>query len=129
MAGRIDPPSSLTSMSLADVVEKARVEDFYLIRQAGRPVACLFGHAEADCYEVGKLAVAESLRRQGLARCLIDTAAAHAKGLGHDCLQLYARVELDENQQAYDRMGFARHCDFTHSGFAHPTAVVFRRPL
>ena len=129
MDGRIDPPSSLTTMTLADVTAKAAREDLFLIRQDGAPVACLFGHAEPDCYEVGKLAVAADLRRRGLARRLIDAAADHAHAGGHGALQLYARVELVENRLAYARMGFTQHRTFTHQGYLRPTAVIFRRRL
>lgn len=129
MAGRIDPPSSLTTMSADDVACKTRDEDFFAIRENGAIVACLFGHPEADAYEVGKLAVAPAYQGKGLARRLVDAAAAHARTLGHRTLQLYARVELTENHAIYGRLGFTPSAYFTHPGFDRPTAVIFRRPL
>jgi hypothetical protein len=66
MEGRIDPPSFLTRMDVDDVARKARDEDLVLVRDAGRPVACLFGTRDGDIYEVGKIAVASSHRRRGL---------------------------------------------------------------
>lgn len=129
MVGRIDPPSSLTAMTQADVAGKIESEDFFLIRQGRTPIACVFGHSETGAYEVGKLAVASSHLRQGLARALIDVAGEHAKTLGHATLQLYARVELTENHAVYRALGFAQTATFTHDGFAQPTAFVFQRPL
>ena len=129
MAGRIAPPSSLTTMTQADVAAKIASEDFFVIQSDGRPIACVFGHSETGAYEVGKLAVAHSHLRQGLARALIDHAGAHAKSLGHTTLQLYARVELTENHAVYRALGFTQTATFTHDGFAKPTAFIFQRPL
>ncbi len=129
MANRIDPPSSLTSMSVADVAAKAKAEDLFLFRENGQVLACGFGHAEADIYEIGKLAVAASQRGKGLGRALVDAAAAHAQSQGFDALQLYARVQLTENHAIYRAMGFEVVGDFTHPGYDRPTALIFRRSV
>ncbi|UWQ97372.1 GNAT family N-acetyltransferase [Rhodobacteraceae bacterium M385] len=129
MAARIDPPSSLTSMSLADVAQKMADEDFFCICNEAQPVACLFGHAEGAAYEVGKIAVDPSQRKQGLARALVDAAAAHAHAKGFATLQLYARVQLVENHAVYTAMGFTQSGTFTHPGFDAPTALIFQRAL
>ncbi len=129
MAGRIDPPSSLTSMSRTDVAAKIDTEDFFVIREGARTIACMFGHCEGAAYEVGKLAVAATHQRRGLARALIDTAATHARTLGHTKIQLYARVQLMENHDVYRALGFAQTATFTHPGFTQPTAFIFTRPL
>ncbi|WP_341861347.1 GNAT family N-acetyltransferase [Gymnodinialimonas sp. 57CJ19] len=129
MADRIDPPSSLTSMSLTDVAQKMADEDFFCICNGVAPVACLFGHGEGTVYEVGKIAVAPNQRKQGLARVLVDTAAAHAHAKGFATLQLYARVQLVENHAIYTAMGFTRSGTFTHPGFDAPTALIFQRAL
>lgn len=129
MVGRIDPPSSLTTMGVADVAAKAREEDLYLIRDGARPVGCAFGHTEGAFYEVGKMAVAATQRKRGLARRLIDTAAEHARSKGFSALQLYARVELLENHAVYCAMGFEVAERFTHPGFERPTALIFRRAI
>jgi hypothetical protein len=42
MAERIDPPSSMTRMSVEDVRRKLTEEDLFVIRRGGVPVACLF---------------------------------------------------------------------------------------
>lgn len=129
MVGRIDPPSSLTSMDVADVALKMTAEDFFCICHGAQPVACLFGHPEGAAYEVGKIAVATSARRKGLARALVDAAAAHARAKGFAMLQLYARVQLLENHAVYTAMGFTQSGTYTHPGFDTPTALIFQRPL
>lgn len=129
MEGRIDPPSFLTHMSVEDVAAKATAEDFYLIRDGRVPIACMFGHVEGDAYEVGKLAVSASRRREGLARRMIDVAANRARHLGLGMIQLYARVELTENHDTYKRMGFTIARPFAHPGFDRPTAIIMKRAL
>ncbi|MBY4892062.1 GNAT family N-acetyltransferase [Rhodobacteraceae bacterium N5(2021)] len=129
MSGVIDPPSSMATMTLDDLINKATQEDMFIARQDGILVGCLFGQAMGEAYEVGKLAVDQAYRGQGHARALIEAAATHARAQGHGTLQLYARVELTGNQQAYLRMGFTQAQTFTHPGFDRPTALIFRRAL
>lgn len=129
MEGRIDPPSFLVSMTLQDIATKAAAEDLFLARDKGLPVACGFGTAQGRQYEIGKVAVAATHRKQGLARAMMDAAATRARQLGLDGLQLYARVELYENHATYRALGFAEHGSFTHPGFPRPTALIFRRAV
>jgi len=129
MAGRIDPPSFLTTMTLADIAQKAAKEDLFLARDAGRVVACGFGAPQGDCYEIGKVAVAESHRRRGLARAMIEAAASRGRAQGLRVLQLFARIELVENHATYRALGFDIAGPFTHPGFDRPTALIFRRAI
>lgn len=129
MTGRIDPPSFLTRMSVADVAMKARDEDLFLLRDAGRPVACMFGHGDGRAYEVGKVAVAASHRCQGLARSMMEVAARLGQQRGCRVLRLFARVELTENHVTYRRLGFEITGPFTHPGFHRPTAYILERTL
>lgn len=129
MEGRIDPASSLMTMSHDDVIAKARADDLFVVRDAGHLVACGFGSPKDATYEIGKLAVAATHRKQGFARAIVEAASQRAETLGLSVLQLYARVELVENHTAYLAMGFTQHDLFTHPGFAHPTAILFRRPV
>ncbi|WP_168193114.1 GNAT family N-acetyltransferase [Rhodophyticola sp. CCM32] len=129
MEGRIDPPSFLTGMTRDDIARKAAEEDLFLIREQTRPVACGFGHQDGTFYEIGKLAVAATHRRRGLARHMMDAATTRARTLGLAGLQLYARIELVENHATYRALGFQQVAEFSHPGFTHPTALIFRRAL
>jgi GNAT superfamily N-acetyltransferase len=129
MEGRIDPPSSLARLTVAGLRDKAAGEDLFLIRAAGRPIACLFGAARADCYYIGKLAVAAPQRQAGLARRLVDAAALQARARGLGVLELQTRVELVENQAAFAAMGFVEVGRTAHPGYARPTSVTLRRPV
>ncbi|NKX46054.1 GNAT family N-acetyltransferase [Roseicyclus persicicus] len=129
MAGRIDPPSSMTALTQDGLRRKAGDEDLFLVRDGGRPVACLFGAATPDGYYIGKLAVAAAQRRRGLARALVEAAAARARALGLPALELQTRVELTENHAAFAAMGFVQTAATAHPGYDRPTSLTFRRPL
>ncbi|MBF9058639.1 GNAT family N-acetyltransferase [Rhodobacterales bacterium HKCCSP123] len=129
MEGRIDPPSSMTRLTIDALKVKAAEEDLFLIRRAGMPVGCLFGTLTPDAYYIGKLAVAAPQRGQGLARALIEAAAARARALGATVLELQSRVELLENHAAFAAMGFVQTAATTHPGHDGPTSLTFRRAL
>jgi GNAT superfamily N-acetyltransferase len=129
MEGRIDPPSSMTRLTVDALKVKTASEDLFLIRHAGAPKACLFGNRTPDAYYIGKLAVAAPQRGQGLARALVEAAAAHARALGAPALELQSRVELIENHAAFIAMGFTQSAATAHPGYDRPTSLTFRRAL
>ncbi|WP_127559115.1 GNAT family N-acetyltransferase [Nioella ostreopsis] len=129
MQGRIDPPSSLADMTSASLKQKAKDEDLFLILRKTRPVACLFGRPDGQDYYIGKLAVANDARGQGLARLLIDAAARQARHEGCSGLRLQTRVELRENHRTFRAMGFHLIGASAHPGYARATSLTFRRPL
>jgi len=129
MAGRIDPPSSLTSMSLEDIARKAAAEDLFLLRAGNRPIACVFAAPRGESYCLGKLAVARDMRGRGLARGLIEAAGTRARGLGLRELELQTRVELTENHAVFVALGFRETGRTCHPGYARPTSVTFRKPV
>jgi GNAT superfamily N-acetyltransferase len=129
MERRIDPPSSMSRLTVDALRVKAGTEDLFLIRHDCQPVACLFGAARRDCYYIGKLAVAASQRGRGHARALVEAAASHARVLGQTVLELQSRVELTENHAVFAAMGFSQHAATAHPGYDRPTSLTFRRAL
>lgn len=130
MAGRIDPPSSLDMMSQADLRAKAKAENLILFRdETGAPMACLFAVQQGNILYLGKLAVAQQLRGQGIARALIGVAENLARDLGLQALELQTRVELTENHACFTRLGFRETARVAHAGYDHPTSICFQRML
>ena len=126
MDGRIDPPSSLRDLTPEALTWQARVGELWII---GAPVACVFLTPKPGALYVGKLAVAESHRGQGLARRLIDRAETRAREMGLPELELQTRVELVENQATFVAMGFREVGRTAHEGFARPTSITYRRAV
>jgi len=130
MEGRIEPPSSMHRLTVADIARQAREGEIWVIEDGpGNPVACVFLTPGKDVLTLGKLAVALVWRGRGLARQLIEVAQARAKALGRPCLELQSRIELVENHAAFTSMGFRLAGETAHPGFDRATSLTFRKPL
>ncbi|MFM7442340.1 MAG: GNAT family N-acetyltransferase, partial [Tabrizicola sp.] len=80
MEGRIDPPSSMHSLTAEAIAAQATGGEVWAIGTP--PVACVFLTPQPGALYIGKLATAASHRRMGLAGQLIALAATRAKALG-----------------------------------------------
>lgn len=127
MNARIDPPSSMHRLTEADVARKAEQGEVWVI--GSPPLACMFLTPQEDCLYLGKLAVRADQRGKGLARDLLAVAAARAKALGLLAVELETRIELVENQAAFQKMGFVEVGRTAHAGFDRPTSVTYRKSV
>jgi predicted N-acetyltransferase YhbS len=127
MDGRIDPPTSMHHLTLDALTAQAEAGEVWAI---GTPVvASVVLTPHADVLYLGKLAVSEDLRGQGLARHLIEHAVRRARALGLSAVDLQTRVELVENHAAFARLGFRQVATTAHAGFDRPTSVTMRRTV
>jgi len=129
MAGQIDPPSSLDSMTADMLRDKARREDLLLICEAGVAIACLFAAPRGDALYIGKLAVDPDHQGKGLARRLLYAAETLARRRALSALTLQTRIELRENHRAFRAMGFRLVGATRHPGHSRATSLMFRRDL
>ena len=129
MAGRIDPPSSLLSMSVEDIAAKARDEKLLLAMDGPQVVGCAFLRFDAASSYVGKVAVHSSRRGQGITRRLFTLAEELTRERGLGAIELQTRVELTENHETFRRLGFVRVGETAHRGYDRPTSITMRRML
>lgn len=129
MAGRVDPPSSAERLDLAGLRAALAASELWVMEDLGQPVACVILTPRPGALYIGKLAVAGSMRRRGLARQLLSHARARARALGLSALELETRVELTENHAAFAALGFAETGRSAHEGFDRPTTITFRRAV
>ena len=127
MDGRIDPPSSMHRLSVADIAAQCRTGEVWVIGTP--PMACMFLSYKPDALYLGKLAVAEACRGRGLARVLVAQAETRARDRGLPALELQSRVELTENHATFGALGFARVGATAHDGYDRPTSFTFRKIL
>ena len=127
MEGRIDPPSSLGRMGPAELARAATDGELWVIDGDGGPLACMLLTPRADTLYLGKLAVAQGARGQGLARRMIGHSLERARALGLPSVSLQTRVELVENHATFAAMGFEMTGTTAHPGYTRPTTVNFRR--
>lgn len=127
MEGRIDPPSSLARMQVADLPEIAKTAEIWVI---GRPiVATVTLTARAGALYLGKLAVVPDHQGRGLSRTLVVLAEMRAAALGLPELMLETRVELAENHAFFQHLGFVETARRAHAGFDRMTTVEFRKKV
>lgn len=129
MDGRIDPPSSLTTMGLEDFKAKADREALILACEGQALIGCAFADLREDCVYVGKVAVAPSVRGRGVARQMFAAAEALARRHRKPFLELQTRVELVENHAAFGALGFAKVAETAHPGHRRATSITMRRPV
>ena len=125
MTGRIDPPSSMHSLTLQDLTKMAQTD---WILGMGDPVkACVVASPRNHALYLGKMAVDSSLRGQGIARVLVHACERIAMDLGLDRLELQVRIELVENQNAFAKMGFVKTSENCHQGYNRVTEITMQK--
>tara|TARA_R110002020_G_scaffold10051_22_gene38983 strand:- start:16055 stop:16447 length:393 start_codon:yes stop_codon:yes gene_type:complete len=127
MDSRIDPPSSMTRLTLADIAKQCETGEVWVVGDP--PVACVFFKELDGCLYLGKLAVDDTARGQGLARRMVDLAVERAAARGLPEVELQARVELVENHAAFTKMGFRKTGETAHAGYDRPTSITMRKPV
>lgn len=127
MEGRIAPPSSMHTLTETDLATQSLNAEVWAI--GAPPVACIILTPQPGALYLGKLAVAATHRRKGLARALITLAATRARALHLPALELQTRVELAENHATFRALGFTEVTRTAHPGYTRPTSITFRRPL
>lgn len=127
MDARIDPPSSMHTLTTADLARQSTDAEIWAIGLP--PIACVVLTPKPHALYVGKLAVTKTHRGQGLARQLITLAETRAHALGLPALELQVRVELTENQATFRALGFQKTAETAHPGFTRPTSFTFTKRL
>ncbi len=127
MEGRIDPPSSMHSLTTDSIAGLARSGEVWVI--GAPPVACIFLTPKPGALYLGKLAVAAIERGKGHARRLVDLAALRAKALRLPAMELQSRIELVENHAIFRKLGFHQTGATAHPGFDRPTSLTFRHAV
>lgn len=127
MDGRISPPSSMHRLTIESIKEQCVKGEVWAI--GVEPSACVFLKERENCFYLGKLAVDEKYRGQGLARRLVEKAEERGRARGHRILELETRIELVENHAAFQRMGFEKSGEGAHEGFDQPTWFAMRKSI
>ena len=124
MDGRIDPPSSLHTLTVEGLQTGGEV---WVLGTP--PVACMILTPHAGHLYLGKLAVDPAMHRKGLARILVSHAEARARALRLPCITLQTRVELTENHRVFTRLGFTQTAATSHQGYTRPTSLTFTKEV
>ncbi len=129
METRIDPPSSMHLLTGDMISKHADTGEIWVIEQDNTPIACMFLTHKSHALYIGKLAVLDKHRGQGLAKQLINCAQTRALSLGITTLELETRIELTENHHAFEKMGFHKTDETAHDGYDQPTGITMQKEL
>lgn len=125
MDGVIDPPSSMHSLTVADLEQAA--DEGVALAIGDPPVACALCKEAGDALYVAKIAVDHRQRGSGMARALIAEAEIIARQRNLNWLELQTRVELTENHKTFTALGFIKVAETAHAGYNHPTSITMRK--
>lgn len=124
MDDRIDPPSSLHRLTLADIEAVADRDGLVCAFDDGELVGCVFFKTEQDSLYIGKLAVEPSNQGQGIGRRLLIEAEKRAIAKKLSSLRLETRIELTENHRTFEKFGFVKTAENAHAGYDRPTSIT-----
>jgi len=127
MAGRIDPPSSMYKLNIDDISNQCRIGEVWSVGDP--PQGCVFLTFNENALYLGKIAVLESVRREGLAKKLIEVAELRARSRNLKHLELQVRIELIENHEAFGSLGFLKISEGSHAGYDRSTFIVMRKDV
>lgn len=127
MNERIDPPSSMHRLTIADIAQSCRSGEVW---STGNPIhGCMILKLKPDALYLGKLAIDNKFRGCGIGKHLIECAVMRARQHRKTILEIYVRVELKENHRFFESQGFTTIAKRAHSGYSRPTYLVMRRPI
>ena len=129
MTDRIDPPSSLTQLTPELVAVKAQQETLFLAKYDYELIGCVFARQQSDSVYVGKLAVRQDHRGAGIGRRLMQAAEQHAHAIGIPEAVLDTRIELTENHETFESMGYSKTGEHAHEGYNRPTYISMHKLL
>ncbi len=125
----VDPPASAGRETTAGIAAALAAGGGFGIERAGPLVAVvLWQPAEGGLY-LGRLAVAASVRRHGLAQRLITAVEQEARQRGLPFLHLKVRLPLLDNRALFRACGFVETTLHAHEGYCFPTYCVMEKRL
>lgn len=129
MDERIDPPSSLHRLTLADIEEVADRNGLVCAFDNGALVGCAFFKPEQGSLYIGKLAIEPSCQGKGIGRLLLIEAEKRAIAEKIPSLRLETRIELTENHRTFEKFGFVKTGENAHAGYDRPTSITMMKRL
>jgi len=127
MDGVIDPPSSVHRLTAETLARHSG--EIWLLEQQKILIGTMMLTPIVDGLYLGKLAIADSHRGQGLARRLLCHAEHRCRVLGYSALELEVRVELSDNQRAFAAMGFKKIAESAHEGYCRATSIRLQKVI
>lgn len=127
MEDRIDPPSSMYDLTEAELEEKRKKDQLWVLGE--NVIGCMVATPQPDCLYLGKISIAPNARGKGHLSELIETANRIAKAKQLFVLKLETRIELIEVHKAFLKLGFKITGKGAHPGYSQPTFLTMQRTV
>jgi ribosomal protein S18 acetylase RimI-like enzyme len=127
--GKVDPPSSAESKTIEIVEDELKTANALVIEVDLNVIACVFYHVKTNEIYIDRLAVLPEFRKQGLGNILMEEIERRSINLAIETLSLSVRIELNQQQDYYRKMGFEISSYEAHDGYKIPTYVVMKKSL
>ena len=124
-----NPPSSALKETAATITDHLAHGGGAVLENGEVIVGVVLWNEEDDALYIGRLSVHPELRRQGIARALMDEAEREARRRGIMRMTLGVRLELEDNRRFFRSCGFEDAELRRHAGFSEPTWVLMERRL
>ena len=124
-----NPPSSALKETAATITDHLAHGGGAVLENGEVIVGVVLWSEEDDALYIGRLSVHPQLRRQGIARALMDEAEREARRRGIMRMTLGVRLELEDNRRFFRSCGFEDAELRSHAGFSEPTWVLMERRL
>ena len=124
-----NPPSSALKETAATITNHLGRGGGAVLESGGVIVGVVLWNEEDGAFYISRLSVHPELRRQGIARILMDEAERQARQQGFSRMTLGVRLELEENRRFFRSCGFVDVALRSHEGFSEPTWVLMERQL
>jgi len=124
-----NPPSSALKETAATITNHLGRGGGAVLESGGVIVGVVLWNEEDGAFYISRLSVHPELRRQGIARVLMDEAERQARQQGFSRMTLGVRLELEENRRFFQSCGFVDVALRSHEGFIEPTWVLMERRL
>lgn len=127
--GLVSPPSSAESKTIEIVNHELKTANALVGEYEGKIVACVFYQPISDEIYIDRLAVLPEFRRRGFGKLLMEEIESRTAGLGIRKLSLSVRIELENQQNYYRKMGFEITSYESHEGYNKPTYVMMKKSI
>ena len=124
-----NPPSSALKETAATIADHLGRGGGAVLERGGAIIGVVLWNEEAGALYISRLSVHPELRRQGIARILMEEAEREARQQGFSRMTLGVRLELEENRRFFRSCGFVDAALRSHEGFSEPTWVLMERRL